>query len=139
MLDVIFSVLWPAKQAQWQQQVQALHLASSSFERAAIASASQAMISNLDALQTKIAGMKFDASTAKALRKGIAKAASAGVYADFSSAEQAFLAIENLSYSLQDHKALTKTLDAIYSTMTDENRFQAKQYQQKMQQLLKQL
>lgn len=77
-------------------------------------------------LESLAAGLKRDppdAKTMKAIRQRIAKNSARGRYADYSSAEQAFLALESLSYALGDRDKVAGKLDRIFTSLGDETAF----------------
>jgi Cytochrome c554 and c-prime len=73
------------------------------------------------------------------VRKAIAQSGANGRYGDFSSAEQAFLALESLSFGLADRDGLKTYLDKMYKALADETLFQPQGFAQANAELLKHL
>jgi len=61
----------------------------------------------------------------KSLRAAIARLAGSGALADYANAEQAFLAIESLSFSIGDSNNLQNRLDALYEAVESDENFNA--------------
>lgn len=58
---------------------------------------------------------RFSPSTVVSIRKAILQAAADGRMSDFNAAEQVYLALESLSYSIGDRERLADSLDRIYA------------------------
>lgn len=124
MVAVIVKDVAPDSYNKYAQAVRNLHMAHNKPK--AIGAATGRLREQLVDLA---AGLKRDPpspKTIKALRKNIAKNSARGRYADYTSAEQAFLALESLSYALQDREKLTGQLDRVFASLGDETGFKPK-------------
>lgn len=128
MLAAIFTVLLPEQAGAWDEAVRDLHRASVNPQRMGAASA--ALTRQLQPLAEKLRAAPPASAQLQALRRHIALQAAAGRYADFSSAEQAFLALESLSYALGDRARLLSRLDAVFKTVADEQTYRAADFAQ---------
>lgn len=123
MLAAMFAVLLPERSGAWDEAVRDLHRASADPRR--IGAAGAALTRLLEPMEQQLRASPPTAEQLRALRRHIAAQAAAGRYADFSSAEQAFLALESLSYALGDRPRLLAPLDAIFKTVADEQQYRA--------------
>jgi len=62
------------------------------------------------------------------LRSVIAKNASEGAYRDYAVAEQAFLAIESLTYEIGDQGKVSTELDKLYESLESEHDFNQREF-----------
>lgn len=85
--------------------------------------AAAALLSWLDK-QSWVTSSVTDAQV-KSVRAAIARLAASGVLADYANAEQAFLAIESLSFSIGDSNNLQNRLDALYEAVESDENFNA--------------
>ncbi len=128
MLAVMFGVLLPAEQATWQQAIANLHKASDS--PANLPAATNALRTGLKNLENTLSAAPPATEKVKALRVQIAEQGAAGKYDDFTSAEQAFLALESLSYSIGDRDQLASGLDEVYKSVDNEFLFDPAKFRQ---------
>ena len=85
--------------------------------------AAAALLSWLDK-QSWVTSSVTDAQV-KSVRAAIARLAASGALADYANAEQAFLAIESLSFSIGDSNNLQNRLDALYEAVESDENFNA--------------
>jgi len=123
MLSAVFAVLLPQQAGAWNEAVRDLHRASVNPQRMSAATA--ALTRQLQPLEQQLRATPPTTEQLRALRGHIAAQAAAGRYADFSSAEQAFLALESLSYALGDRQRLLTQLDAVFKTVANEQSYRA--------------
>lgn len=69
------------------------------------------------------ADQEFPTATVVAARRAVLQAAADGIMSDFNAAEQAYFALESLSYSLGDRDRLTVALDRIYAEVEIASKF----------------
>jgi hypothetical protein len=137
MVAVIVQVMAPERYEQFAQGVTALHLHHSQPQP--LAQAIAQLQRQLAELASLLPGKLATTAPITQIRRTLVQQSAAGRYADFSSAEQAFLAMESLSFGLADRKQLKGHLDSIYRTLADENLFQPEAFAQASAALLKQL
>lgn len=126
MVAVIIKETAPAGYDQYARAVRALH--KSHNQHNAVARATEQLRVQLDELAANLKRNPPDPNTVKTLRRRIAENSARGRYADYSSAEQAFLALESLSYSLGDRKKVTAQLDKVFASLGDETGFKPKSF-----------
>lgn len=85
--------------------------------------AAAALLSWLDK-QSWVTSSVTDAQV-KSVRAAIARLAASGALADYANAEQAFLAIESLSFSIGDSNNLQNRLDGLYEAVESDENFNA--------------
>lgn len=69
------------------------------------------------------ASRNFSAETIMAVRRALIQQAARGQIRDFNAAEQVFLGLESLSYSLDDRQRLSAALDRIFAEVEDDATF----------------
>lgn len=121
MISVMYEVLSTANAAQWHASVAALHLGMDN--QSARTSAIASLREQLGKLEQGVKSGSADGNTVKALRLALIKRGQQGAYSDFSSAEQAFLAIESLSFGAGDRDKILPALDSLYQSVGDEFEF----------------
>lgn len=126
MVAVIIKGTAPGSYKKYARAVRELH--RSHNKPNAVETASQKLLTQLDELANNLKRNPPSLKTIKALRLRIAKNSASGRYADYSSAEQAFLALESLSYSLGDRKNITTQLDKVFASLGDETEFKPKSF-----------
>jgi hypothetical protein len=128
MLAAMFAVLQPAQLNAWGEAVRGLHRASMKAGqiKAAVAELDRQVLGLEKILRANPPGV----DKLRELRAYIAAQGAAGRYADFTSAEQAFLAMESLSYAIGDRDRYVKALDEIYKSVADEYTYQAPRFAQ---------
>jgi hypothetical protein len=77
----------------------------------------------LQARQQAWADRQFTADEVRAVRRAIANDAARGRMGDFNAAEQAVLALESLSYSLNDWDRVSAAMDSIFNEVADDADF----------------
>jgi hypothetical protein len=106
-----------------------LAAASAAFVRsgqedmAAVRQASSTLLEWLSTRQRNWAERQFDQNAIAAVRKALVQTAARGRMSDFSAAEQVYLALESLSYTLGDRQKLSAALDRFYAEVEDDASF----------------
>ena len=90
---------------------------------ASVRRTSQELIDWLAARQLDWSTREFDRETVIAVRRALIGAAARGQMSDFNAAEQLYLALESLSYTLGDRQRLKGALDRIYTEVEDGAKF----------------
>ena len=137
MLAIILKVNSPADLPQWEQSIGQLHLAASDQQQ--LKAVINQLRPQISQLKEKLKQSSPSTATLKSIRKEIVSQAADGKYLDFSSAEQAFLALESLSFGLEDHGRYEKYYDELYQTVGDEFNYDATKFALSAKRLLKQL
>ena len=121
MLDVAYQVLAPSKRNAFAQAVINLH---KNYDKpATIGNALATLRTQLEDFELNVDANTLNANTMARVRKLLANTCGTGRYADYGSAEQAFLAMEAISYSIGDREKYIKGLDTIYKTLSNEHNF----------------
>jgi hypothetical protein len=86
-------------------------------------------------LETWLAGQAWLTSDTpqkdvRAVRKAISSLAGRGVLADYAAAEQAALALQSLSYYLDDYDAVGSQVDALFDALSSDKKFSPTRFQQ---------
>jgi hypothetical protein len=84
---------------------------------------SQALITWLESRKREWSTRQFDRKTIVAVRRALIQSAAGGNMSDFNSAEQVYLALESLSYTLGDRQQKTSALDRIYAEVENDASF----------------
>lgn len=111
VLIAVTSVVAPEKLTELERWVSALNEATTQGKARTIAVAA-ALSAYLDSLAALLDGHEYTSAETRAMRLDLLDNARRGEYRDFSSAEQAFLAVETLSIELGEYQDLDKILDA---------------------------
>ena len=90
---------------------------------ASVRQTSQALISWLESRKREWSTRQFDKNTIVAVRRALIQSAAAGNMSDFNSAEQVYLALESLSYTLGDRQQLTSAIDKMYDEVENDSTF----------------
>lgn len=90
---------------------------------ASVRRASQTLIAWLDARIPDWSSRDFDRNTIVAVRRALIQSAARGRMSDFNAAEQVYLALESLSYTLGDRQKLISALDRIYTEVENDSAF----------------
>jgi Cytochrome c554 and c-prime len=135
MLAVVFANFMPEKESNWNQAV--TRLQTNSMQAKDLATKTQDLMTQINQLETALINTPTSNEKIKALRRAIAEKGSQGAYSDFTSAEQAFLAIESLSYSLNDRDRLEAGLDAVYKSVDNEFSFNPASFRQALSNICK--
>lgn len=122
MVAVIVKTLAPDSYEDYARDVRRLHAVHN--EPQAIGSAIERLRTRLDELANALDSDPPSPSAVKTMRRRVAENAARGRYADYGSAEQAFLALESLSYSLGDRRQIEEPLDRVFATLGDETGFE---------------
>lgn len=122
MLVVAIEILSPGQSASFTNAVKNLHNAYDKPQQ--ITAALAEMGSQLDTFMQGINATSLNASTMSRVRKTIGANCASGRYADYSSAEQAFLGMEAISYSIGDRDKILTSLDAAYATLKNEHTYE---------------
>jgi hypothetical protein len=91
-------------------------------------------------LENWLAGQSWlteDASNddVRAVRKAIATLGARGVLADYAAAEQAALALQSLSYYLDDFDTIATQMDSLFDSLSSDKQFDPARFQQVAKQL----
>lgn len=121
MLAVVYQTLHSETYNDFAQNVRNLHLAHSQPKQ--LATATAALQAQLNTLASQFKANPPSNQQIRQIRRNVAQACVSGRYGDFTSAEQAFLALESLSYGLGDRAKIKKELDALYTSLADEMAF----------------
>ncbi len=103
--------------------------ASDAFVRAGqediarVKDAANGLIEWLAERQREWATRQFNTETVVAVRRVLVVAAARGQMNDFNAAEQIYLALESLSYTLGDRQRLADALDQIFAEVEDDSKF----------------
>ena len=84
---------------------------------------SQTLITWLESRKGDWSRRQFDKNTIVAVRRALIQSAADGKMSDFNSAEQLYLALESLSYTLGDRQQLTSALDRVYKEVENDSTF----------------
>jgi len=90
---------------------------------ASVGQNSQALITWLESRKREWSTRQFDRNTIVAVRRALIQSAADGKTSDFNSAEQVYLALESLSYTLGDRQQKTSALDRIYAEVENDSSF----------------
>ncbi|MBY6203781.1 cytochrome c family protein [Halomonas denitrificans] len=91
--------------------------------RGALQGAAGELDGAVDALRRFVAGHDYSAGEMRRMRELLLARAGEGRYGDFTSAEQAFLAVETLSIVLDDAGAVASVLDVWFESLANEHEF----------------
>ncbi len=127
MLMAIASVVRPDAASTLREQVGRLHSATTRG-REALRSQAGRLDGTLDGLVGSLGGHDYSDGDMRAIRLELLDNAQRGEYHDFTSAEQAFLAVETLCIELGQYDQLASSLDAWFETVRDEHDFDAGRY-----------
>jgi len=90
---------------------------------ASVGQTSQALITWLESRKREWSTRQFDKNTIVAVRRALIQSAADGNMSDFNSAEQVYLALESLSYTLGDRQQKTAALDRMYKEVENDSSF----------------
>ena len=90
---------------------------------AALRQASATLSGIVTARKRDWSSRSFDRNTVAAVRRALVQAAARGITSDFSAAEQVYMALESLSYTLGDRQGLSAALDRLYAEVEDDAKF----------------
>ncbi len=121
MLAVVYQTLQNEAYSAFVQNVRALHLAHAQPTQLDVAV--KTLQTQLQQLAARIKASPPDVSTMRQIRRNVAQAGARGRYGDFTSAEQAFLALEALSYGLGDRSKIKVQLDKLYNSLADQTSY----------------
>lgn len=122
MVAVVLEVIAPERFPAYEQSVRSLHRSHNSAD--GIAEALAALDLHLRAISEMVAGKAPAPQIISQIRREIARYSARGRFADYGSAEQAFLALEALSFALEDRARLKSALDKIYASLEDETSYE---------------
>ena len=91
------------------------------------------------ALEKTLVNASYSDAQIKTLRNGVVKQASEGRFRHFTSAEQAFLAVETLNIALAENSRLEGRMDDWFATVEDENDFVPLQFSVRAKKLMGEL
>jgi len=90
---------------------------------ASVRQTSQALITSLESRKREWSTRQFDRNVVVAVRRALIQSAADGNMSDFNSAEQVYLALESLSYTLGDRQQKPSALDRIYKEVENDSSF----------------
>ena len=102
---------------------------------ASVRQTSQVLVSWLEYRKSEWSSRQFDKNTIVAVRRALIMSAAGGHMSDFNSAEQVYLALESLSYTLGDRQQLTSALDRIYNEVENDSTFNPSSFRRTAQNL----
>lgn len=136
MLSALIELLEPAHSAAWKTSVENLHRHSLSTQ---LPESSQTLREQIARLENTLNKQSLSIAQLQSLRKILVRHGISGHYDDFTSAEQAFLALESLSFSIGDRNKILTQLDAVYAAVKDEFTFNPSAFNASLNQLQSQL
>jgi hypothetical protein len=101
----------------------AAFVSSGQENNARVRQTSQALITWLESRKREWSTRQFDRNTIIAVRRALVQSAADGKTSDFNSAEQVYLALESLSYTLGDRQQKTSALDRMYKEVENDSSF----------------
>ena len=104
-----------------------LHKASL-IDKKSVADSAAALVDALEPVLSIVTEEKYSSETQRLLRRDLLQAAKAGNYRHFTSAEQVFMAVETLSIALDEEEMYRSQLDALFTSVENENSFVPKQF-----------
>ncbi len=107
--------------------IKQLHI-SSLKDRNSIITSVQNIQKLISSISSQLIDKSFTNQDKIKVRKGLLEDAANGLFRDFSSAEQVFIAVETLSIDLKDDSKLQKQLDRWFDSVKDEDEFIPKQF-----------
>ncbi|MGB0513299.1 MAG: multiheme c-type cytochrome [Wenzhouxiangellaceae bacterium] len=122
MLLAIGSALDSGRTETLRERTRNLHL-STTRGREPLRGAAAELGAALDDLRRLAADRDYSEQEMREIRKLLLERAGDGQYGDFTSAEQAFLAVETLTIELGESQALDSSLDAWFDTLASEHDF----------------
>lgn len=122
MVAAVVQVTAPATYDTFAQAVRDLHAAHNRPD--ALGAAILALQTQLEQLGARVKDNPPSPATLREIRRTVAANGGRGRYADFSSAEQAFLAMESLSFGLKDRDQIKRRLDEVFATLENETAFE---------------
>jgi hypothetical protein len=137
MIAAAAEVLWPDAAGAWQQGVR--NLQSGNLSTADLVEAVRALAPQIDDFQARLGSTPPTLNQLQALRRHLVAQGVAGVYEDFGSAEQVFLALESLSFAIGDRERLLSALDKLYNSVDNEYTFEPNRFNRALAALRKQL
>jgi len=127
MLLAIGEIIDSARASNLRERVGKLHR-STLRGREQLRGAAGDLAAALDGMVELATTRDFSEQDMRAIRRLLLERAAQGEYADFTSAEQAFLAVETLSIELGEFKQLDTSLNAWFDTLTSEHDFRPRRY-----------
>jgi hypothetical protein len=100
---------------------------------ASVRQTSQILIASLESRKREWLTRQFDKSTIVAVRRALIQSAAGGIMSDFNAAEQVYLALESLSYTLGDRQQKSTALDRIYEEVENDSTFDPSSFSQTAQ------
>jgi hypothetical protein len=122
VLQSVLQILSHKMAGELESAINALHTASMT-DRASVVAQAAKLHQSLSSLESTLVNSRYSSAQITALRSGLVKRAAAGRFRHFTSAEQAFLAVETLNIALGDNNRLEKQMDGWFATVADENDF----------------
>jgi hypothetical protein len=90
---------------------------------ASVRQTSRALITWLESRKSEWSTRLFDKNTIVSVRRALIQSAAGGNMSDFNAAEQVYLGLESLSYTLGDRQQKTAALDRIYKEVENDSTF----------------
>lgn len=116
-----------SKAEQLKSAIKKLHKSSESSKESII-NASQEIQTIIKSIANPIIDKTYTNNDKIAMRKKLVNDSIGGVFRDFSSAEQVFLAIDTIIIDLKQEAKYTKVMDKWYETIIDEDKFNPNQF-----------
>ena len=104
-----------------------LHKASL-VDRKSVAASAASLAAGLEPVLSAVTEERYSPETQRQLQRDLLRAASAGDYRHFTSAEQVFMAVETLSIALGEEERHRDQLDALFASVENENQFVPRQF-----------
>jgi hypothetical protein len=135
MISAIAAYSSPGERQALVDSVRALHVAAIQGRRQ-VADASLRVDSVLSRIDHSLTTKKLSGSDVDGILRELVNAASAGEFLDYSSAEQAVMAVDMLLAESRRGRDHADALNSLYDTVADEDEYQASRFSKAMQSLL---
>ncbi len=122
MVLAIVSVLDPEAENRLKERVRALHR-STTQGSAPLRDSARRLDDMLSEMTDLISRHEYSDQDIQQIRRRLLERSAQGEYRDFTSAEQAFLAVETLSLELGDQERIALSLDAWFESLSNEHDF----------------
>jgi hypothetical protein len=123
LLEVVAGVLESTATASEIRLAAEAFVAAGQNDAANARSVAARLLELLDRHQSRWATAKYTLETVRSVRRALIRAAADGRMSDFNAAEQIYLALESLSYSIGDRQTLESTLDSLYLEVESGSKF----------------
>ncbi|MDX1625113.1 MAG: multiheme c-type cytochrome [Wenzhouxiangellaceae bacterium] len=127
VLMAIGEVLEDSAAERVRERTRSLHTATTR-SREAVREAADELGAAVEEMRRLAADRDYSEAEMREIRELLLERAGSGRYGDFTTAEQAFLAVETLTIVLGEYQALGPPLDAWFETLSDEHDFDPARY-----------